>query len=796
MATGNPITVGRIAVGRMLLGAVSLTVLASADAAWAQDATSTASTPNAPSASANEIIVTANKREQSINDVGLSITAQSGEALMERGISSPTDLGKIVPGLTVQPSPFNTPVYTLRGIGFYETTLSASPTVAVYTDEVALPFSATTRGAAFDIQRVEVLKGPQGTLFGQNTTGGAINYVVNKPTEVFDAGLDLSYGRFNEIDTTAFISGPITDGVKARLAVRGVHSDDWQYSYTRDDSLGRKRQLQGRFQLAIEPTSNFRLLLNANGWIDKGDTQAAQLVEDTCAESTAGTCGSPQAAAFRDYPRAPDKARAADWGYGIFGRRPKRDDRFWQLSARADLDLNENLTLTSVTAYSDYKTDSVQDFDGATMFSVDTNTTGFIKDFAQELRLSGKYGALNVIVGGNYNRSRTFDRLFYNFSEGPSANPLYMIPGAPHGELTFNYSRQNVKSYAAFGNVEFELSPQLTLIGGARYTNTKRSFEGCTNDFGGGTATWWNAIFGTNVQPGGCLTFTPTFPVIFDPADFDQLNEDNISWNAGVNYKTDSDMLLYARVSRGYKSGSFPTASVASYSGYTPVKQESVTAYEAGVKAPFGNGLVEISAAAFYYDYKDKQLRGRKPDPVFGTLDGLVQIPKSRVYGFETQIDVRPTDGLRISAGMTYIDTKITEFTGYDALGELHDFAGQKFPYAPAITAIGDAQYDWAVGSANAYIGASVTYNSQTSSALANSNTQYVDRDSRFQIKEYALLDLRAGVKLHDDKLRIGAWVRNVTNTFYWTNIQDNLASISRFTGMPRTYGIQLGWRY
>ncbi|MEJ5978899.1 TonB-dependent receptor [Novosphingobium sp. PS1R-30] len=779
----------RIAVS----AAVSLVALAAAVPAWGQEAASPAAAPSY----GDEIVVTANKREQSINDVGLSITAETGEDLLNRGINSPTDLGKIVPGLTVQPSPFNTPVYTLRGIGFYETTLSAAPTVAVYTDEVALPFSATTRGVAFDVQRVEVLKGPQGTLFGQNTTGGAINYIANKPTDQFDAGADLSFGRFNTLDGQAFVSGPITDGVKARLAVRGVHGDEWQKSFTRNDKLGRTRQLQGRFQLEIDPGSNFRLLLNANGWIDKGDTQAAQIVEDTCRLSTAGTCGSPAALAFKAYPRAPNDARAADWGYGIFGRRPKRDDQFWQVSARADLDLSDKLTLTSITAYSDYKTDSVQDFDGTTLFSVDTNTTGFIKDFSQELRLSARLDNLNIIVGGNYNRARTFDRLFYNFSEGPSSDPLFAIPGAPKGELTFNYSRQNVTTYAAFGNVEFQVSPNLTLLGGARYTKSKRSFEGCTNDFGGDTAIWWNALFGTNVQPGGCLTFTANFPVIFDPAAFDQLNEDNVAWNVGVNYKTDNDILLYARVSRGYKSGSFPTASVASYTGYTPVKQESVTAYEAGIKAPFANRAVEIAAAGFYYDYTDKQLRGRKPDPVFGTLDGLVQIPKSRVYGIEAQINVRPLDGLTLSAGGTYINTKINQFEGYDALGVLRNFAGQKFPYAPDITAIGDIEYEWAVGdTSKAYAGASVTYNSQTTTALANTNTQFVDRDARFIVKEYALLDLRAGVRLRDDKIRIGGYVRNVTNTFYWTNVQDNLASISRFAGMPRTYGVQLSWRY
>lgn len=639
-----------------------------------------AQTAGAGNNSYADIIVTANKREQSLSDVGLSITAETGDTLIQRGITSPTDLGKIVPGLTVQPSPFNTPVYTLRGIGFYETTLSAAPTVAVYTDEVALPFSAPSRGAAFDIERVEVLKGPQGTLFGQNTTGGAINYIVAKPTNELDAGATASFGRFSTYDVQGYVSGPMSDTLKARVAVRTIQSGTWQKSFTRSDDLGKQDMLQGRILLDWQPSDRLKFLLNVNGWRDKGDTQAAQIVSDNCAGSTEGTCGSPDATNFKNYPRSPMNPRAADWGYGVFGRRPARDDSFWQASLRADLDLNDNLTLTSISAYSHYKTDSVQDFDGTTYASVDTNTTGYIKDFAQEIRLTGTLDNLNFIIGGNYNKSKTYDRLFYNFSEGPSSNPLWMIPGAPRGVLTFNYSRQDVKNLAAFANAEYKITPNITLIGGIRYTDSKRDFEGCTNDFGGQTAIWWNTLFGTNVQPGGCITFTQNFPEIFDPALFDKLNEHNVSWNVGANYKTDGGMLLYTRVARGYKSGSFPTASVSSYTGYQPVKQESVTAYELGIKGPLMDRRIEYAIAGFYYDYKDKQLRGRKPDPTFGTLDGLVQIPKSRIWGVEGSIVGRPVDGLRVSLGATYINTKIKEFRRFRRLWRSAQFFGSEIP--------------------------------------------------------------------------------------------------------------------
>ena len=782
----------------------SMLALAQAGAVHAQATPADSASANAQDEPpANEIVVTANKREQSINDVGLSITAASGESLVTRGINSPMDLGKIVPGLTVQPSPFNTPVYTLRGVGFYETTLSAAPTVAVYADEVALPFSATTRGAAFDIQRVEVLKGPQGTLFGQNTTGGAINYIVNKPTDTLSAGADMSFGRFNVIDAQGFISGPLANGINARLAVRGVHGGEWQNSFTRNDKLGRTRMLQGRLLLDIEASDRLKLAINVNGWKDNGDTQAAQLQSDNCNGSLAGTCGSPDATNFRLYPRAPADPQAADWGYGIFGRRPQRDDGFWQASLRADYEINDHLSLTSISAYSRYTTDSVQDFDGARFASADTNTTGYIKNFAQELRINGKYDRLNFILGANYNHADTYDRLFYNFSQGPSSNPLYSIPNAPRGVLTYNDSAQKVRDIGVFFNAEYEIAQRLTLIGGARYTDSRRSFVGCTHDFGGETAVWWNAIFGTTVKTGECITFDPGF-VPYGPNALQQdLNEHNISWNVGLNYKTDGGTLLYARVAKGFKAGSFPTASVATFRGYAPVKQESVLSYEAGFKAPIADRRVELTAAVFYYDYKDKQLRGRLPDPVFGTLDGLVQVPKSHLWGVEASLLARPIEGLTLSLGGTYIKTKITQFQGFDPSGNLKDFNGQTFPYAPEITFTGDLEYKVPVSDrAKAYFGVSVTHNSSSTTSLANTNTTFsnaalsVVADRRFDMKAYTLADLRAGVEFNEGKLRVGGYVRNVGNTYYWTNTQDTLASIVRYAGMPRTYGVQLAWRY
>jgi outer membrane receptor protein involved in Fe transport len=184
-----------------------------------------------------EIVVTAQKREENINEVGMSIQAATGEKLNELGIVDTSDLYKVVTGFNSNVTYYGTQIYTIRGVGFQDTALASSPTVSVYLDEMPLQFAAMTQGLIVDLQRVEVLKGPQGTLFGQNATGGAVNYVANKPTEVFEAGLDASYGRFNTLDLEGFLSGPISETLSYRVAARSIQSGAWQKSYTRDMDL-------------------------------------------------------------------------------------------------------------------------------------------------------------------------------------------------------------------------------------------------------------------------------------------------------------------------------------------------------------------------------------------------------------------------------------------------------------------------------------------------------------------------------------------------------------------------------
>ncbi len=472
------------------------------DGSTATGATPTASAPaDEGRVGLEEIVVTAQKRSESISKVGMTITAFTGAALAEQNINNVADLAHITPGLTYAQSTLGTPVYTLRGVGFYDSSLAAYPAVSVYVDEVPLPFPALTTQAGFDLERVEVLKGPQGILFGQNSTGGAINYIAAKPTKDLQSGFTASYGRFDTFEGEGFVSGPLAESVTARLAVKVADGGDWQQSYTRNDTLGKSRVFDGRMLLDWSPTDRARFELNLNGWLDKSDPQVGQYYEFF-----------PQLAvispALANFPFAPGNARAADW---TPSRRPKRDNTQYQAALRGDFDLTDAITFTSISSYIDFQRDEVIDADGMSLDAYDQATKGSIQSFTQELRVTNKSAsALRWLMGSNYENSRVDDNWLEGFHDSTVGSTL-----------NFNtngyYANQKLKNYAFFGNVEGDVTQSFTLKGGVRYANNKRDLETCTYDSGdGGVAGFFSflssLLTGTSVTipPGGCVHLGPS----------------------------------------------------------------------------------------------------------------------------------------------------------------------------------------------------------------------------------------------------------------------------------------------
>jgi Outer membrane receptor proteins, mostly Fe transport len=672
-------------------------------------------------------------------------------------------------------------VFTLRGVGFYDTSLGSYPTASVYLDQVPLPFPVLTTLTAFDLERIEVLKGPQGTLFGQNSTGGAINYIAAKPTSNLEAGVEASYGRFNHFIGNAYISGPLSDTLRARIAVRGAHGGAWQKSYTRDDENGRVRELAGRLLVDWEPSETVTFQLNLNGWQDKSDPLAVQYLafNEQAVSNTQ---------IVRDYPRSPLTARAADWSTdnGMFMNR-----KFAQASLRGDIELGGGLTLTSISAYSRFNQRGAMDQDGMDLRDIDLRSFGGrIRSVSQELRISNDpAGPFRFIVGGNYSRDKVYyiENLFYSDSSA-----FYNF-GITTSE---NYSDQKMRNLAAFGNVEFDIGDRLTIKGGIRYTDSRRKATICNRDGGDGLSSalftdFSRLLSGDPTRP----ALGPTDCFVLDenfhngPEFFGELNEDNVSWRAGLDYKPTDDFLVYANVSKGYKAGTFGNINASSTAQFTPAVQESILNYEGGVKAQFADRRVSLNGALFYMDYRNKQLRSKLIDGTFGILDAIINIPKSHLQGFELELQARPTRGLSFGAALTYVDSEIDRYTGVNAGGVQADFAGTSVPFTPKWQGATNIRADIPLSNGlNLFGGVQLTYRSATNAIVGETPL--------YKIDDYALLDLQLGIEQPDGRWKATLWGKNVTNTYYWTNVVAGQDTVVRYAAKPATYGVTLGYRF
>lgn len=780
-----------------------------------------------------DIVVTANKREQNLNDVGLSVTAIGGEALAERRITSVQDIAAAIPGLKFAESGAGTPIYTLRGIGFNEESLGVYPSVSVYTDEVPLPFPVLTLRAAFDLERVEALKGPQGTLFGQNATGGAINYIAAKPTDELRYGVEASYGRFNDISGNAFISAPLGDNAGVRLAFAAQDSDGWQRSLTRPgDRNGAQKYVAGRLTLSVDPSEALRLRATVTAWQDKSEPQAAQLIAIR-AQNPAAV----QPAVFAA-PFGTRNPRTADWTttapYVVFRNpaagdfavvprttgdlSPRSNRKFIQGALRADLDVGDFATLTSITSYLDFSQHLFSDKDG-TAQAVANIGDGLadIRSFNQELRLANQgSGPFRWVLGANYEDSRTFEDQGLTFANGSSSAPGTLFINTTGSEVL-----QNIRNYAFFANGEYDLTDMFTVKLGGRYTNSRNRSDLCSKGNGDGlVSTLFNIIGGFSGNP-----FTPigvddcyVLNARGVPGDrfLQTLSEDNFSWRAGVDFKPSDDALLFANVSRGYKAGSFPTLASADFKAYFPVTQESVMSYEAGFKASLADRMVQLNGAAFYYDYTDKQIRGKVVDPIFDVLDVLINVPKSRIFGAEAELTVRPADGLSLGGSVTYLDSKVktdngVRFTGPTAYGNSCgtaaaptgcDFTGSELPFTPKWSYALNASYRHEMGNGALLLGADLRGQSSSTSTLNGRSIEFRrlanDRNAPgigrpFVIPSYTVVDARIGYEFGDEmRYKVMLWGKNIFNEYYVTNAAHYLDTTVRFVGMPATYGITL----
>lgn len=868
---------------------------------WAQSTQAV----NSPSSvqTLQTIVVTAEKRRQNIQDVGMSITAVSGGQLQALGIHDPTELPEVTPGLTVNQTSYGTLVFSIRGIGFQSTSLASPPTVGLYLDQAPIPYASEALGAGLDAERVEVLKGPQGTLYGLNATGGAIDYIANQPTDEFKAGVNFSYGRFDESDIEGFVSGPVATGLDMRAAIRVNESGPWQQSYAPQapQSIGGKDFINGRISALWRPNDTFKSLLMFNAWRDRGYVQEGQYYGFAEVSSAPALLLSP---GMLDYPAAPHNDQAADFnscvntspfdpivgqangaqwltpvgtelsvgpgstvragGQPVDCEPPRKNNTYYNAILRMDQELSPSLTLTSLTSYQRFDRNQGIDMSGIPYQIQTSIQLGFSSYFYQELRLAGQFWSRgHWMVGANYASDHTLDKIddsegaaSYDptivYSDGTSAALTDLSagsPDSPYGVFTSHVGAFAVGSatevndernatYAAFVNGDYPIVGALTFQAGARFTQDNMESDICYYDGGDGALAL--ALYNSQVAdgstspflpaPGGCSTvgfaaqnYNPP------PGGFVQhLDQNNVSWRTGLNWKLTPDELLYVNVSKGYKSGSFPTLPYTSATEIHPAVQEALLAYEVGLKSTMFDNQLVMDGAAFYYSYTNKQLMGDIEDPLFGALPALVNIPRSHVVGFEWDAHWSPTAlrGLTVSPAVSYQDSRIDSssqnncspallaadgsggaciagrFYNFDEFGQYTDFTGDKFPETPMWQPSLDLRYAFPITQAmSGYFRAHYTYNTKTNGGLVNHTPRQPIGpagpdypNDPLEIRSYGLLDLQAGLTV--GAATIEFWGRNVTDVWYWTSAVHFTDSLLRYTGMPATYGVTVSYNF
>lgn len=764
-----------------LIGALQLV---SPQVAWAQEATQS---PQAETETSglDEIVVTAQKRSQKLTDVGATIVAASALQLQKAGVTDVSQLAAVVPGFSASVHTSGYPVFSIRGVSFNSLQASAPPAVSVYVDEAGLPYSVMTGALLLDVERVEVLKGPQGTLFGQNATGGSINVIAAKPTDYFAAGVQTEINSFGQASLNGFISGPLSSTLRARVAVSTTQGGAWQRSYhIGDRTNGDQNKAAGRILLDWTPTDRLKISLNVNAFFDRGEKAQAQVTKVAPAIPAATP---PEVLTYA----LPTNNRDADIDPGLDTH---ADDSGYQSILRGDYDITDDLVLTSLTNF--VKTDvfSPINADGTAVPSIVNKYSASLKSFSQELRLTGKVPSanLNYILGVNYQRDTVVDN---------QTNVYPGYSGFPYGtQVRVNYRAVN-RSVGVFGNADYEIVPRLTLTAGVRYTDTKQAVTGCTYDGGNGFAAGVSAFLASFIPgavpgaasayvPGGCITVNNVGPAsqlgLPIVADLTQ-KQSNVSWRAGLNFKPTDDSLVYGLVSRGYKAGVINEQINLLYSQIaTPVSQEKLTSYEIGAKAGLFDRKLQLSVAGFYYDYQDKQFFTYVPTPPFATFATLVNIPKSTVKGIDFDFTARPFESLTMRGAITYLKTEIKQYSGFLASGAPAVFDGKEFNFAPPLSGTFDAEYRAPVsGSLNAYIGGNVTYNSRAYGDLGETVNSRLD--------PYAIFDARIGVE-SDNGWRAGLWVRNLADKHYMVSAGLGGGDTEvGWSGRPRTFGVTVG---
>ena len=766
--------------------AVASTALFIAPAAYAQNEGAQ------DSATLAEIVVTAQRREENLQDVPLSVTAVSGDqlgAITAGGVDIRGISGR-VPSLLVESSFGRTfPRFYIRGLGNTDFDFNASQPVSLVYDDVVLENPILKGFPIFDIERVEVLRGPQGTLFGRNTPAGIVKFDSVRPGDVAGGYGRISYGRFNAVNFEGGFGGPLGEKVSVRVSGMYQRQDDYVDNVvpgkTTKDAFEGYKEYAARLQFLIKPSDDFDILL----------TGQFRSLDGTARLFRANVFTRGQKGLNANYNR---------YRVSTDGKNEQSVDT-QNMTARMTYDAGP-VSFISVTSYWKGDATSVGDVDGGfganflppnlygpgqIPFTAETrDSVPTLNQFTQEFRIaSNNDGPLSYQAGVFY-----FDEDLSIVSENYST--LGDPNNAPDGVNIIVSQRQNSKAYGIFGSMTYQLSDQLSVTGGLRYNDDKRDFV---------------AVRSKDSQFPGFLQ-NPLGTVSRDVSD------NNLTWDLSGTYAATDDVNLYARVARGYRAPSiqgrilFPPATATPLqSGVTVGQSETITSYESGIKSTLLDGRARFNINGFYYELKDAQLTA-----VGGGVNAnrLINADMVRGYGFEADLEFKPFPQLLLTAGISYNNTSIRDAnlttaacgavrldtfpnvslcTPLDPIvvaaapfsAAIVNINGNSLPQSPKWIANWTARYGVPVSSGEVYAFTDWAYRSKINFFLYES--------VEFQDKSMLEGGLRVGYKT--DAFDISAFVRNITeDTSAVGGIDFN--NLTGFVNEPRIWGVEAGFKF
>ncbi|MFA7587221.1 MAG: TonB-dependent receptor [Novosphingobium sp.] len=742
--------------------ASSMAALVLAGTAQAQEAP--APTEQAEAFSDGEIVVTAQKRAESLQKVPISIAAISGEQLEQRQIRAAEDLVSSVPGLQVNGAlGEGLPIFSLRGISMLDFSLVQNGPIAVYYDEVYKGNFAIMGLGMFDLERVEVLKGPQGTLYGKNTTGGAVNLITRKPKFETGGQVSFGYGNHDKVTADGAAEVALSDTLGARIAYTFERGDGWidnRYPGAPDANSTRQYGLRG--SLRYNPSDVLDVTIRATTTLQNPQNYGILAIP-----VGNGIGGEILPAFGLDTSNREGLGRREIDTPHISRRRL----RTYALAANADIKLSDSLTLTSITSWDKGSIYYSEDADGTDIFTSQATYYGKTRQITQDLRLTSDFGGpFNFIVGGYFSNEniRSYNDMSYftdlDVNGDGNVNGQDCIDGG--GFLAcnvYNRFKQKKNSYALYSDASYELADRLTLRGGLRYTHDR----GKLRDF----VAQLRAPDRTpliNTVPGSATD-------LFATTSRDYSN-DNVSGKIGIDFKPTDRVLLYASYSRGYRGAAFNAQALFSPVELTVTKPEKIQAAELGFKTELLDRMVRLNGAVYWYGYKDQQVFDIDP---LTSVQRLLNLPKSRLFGAELDLQVRPTHNLTLSTGLAVVDTKVQK-----GMVQGVDVRGNKLVSAPSFTLT--SSIDWSVPFGG--------WAADSHVDVAYASKQYYDILNRETTVEgdYAIVNGRVRFHPENDRYGVAFWMKNITNTYYRTNKIDAsaLGFIYTHVNAPRSYGV------